>query len=205
MAVKNIQPINFTKIELKIAKHLFKHFKDKYNARQLAKILDINHAHANKLCNLLADKKLLQKKELGNSAYFSFSYGNEYAIKFMAYLLNLEEKEFPKWLAVPLHELKEFDSYIELGLVFGSSIKINNFNDIDVLLLYNAEKGKEIRKIKENIRKSQLIEKPIRYVDISEKDIMPNKGNKIFYNILSENLIFHNPEKYVGIIKKYLK
>ncbi len=202
MAVKNIQPINFTKIEISIVKHIFKHFNDRYNARQLAKILDINHAHANKLCNLLADKRLLLKEEMGNSAYFSFSYGNKYAVMFMGYLLNLEEREFPKWLIVPLHNLKAFNSYIKLGLVFGSSIKNKDFNDIDVLLLYNPENGKEIQKIKEDIRKSHLIEKPIRYVDISEKDIMPNKGNKIFYNLLSENLIFHNPEKYVEIVRK---
>ena len=60
MAVKNIQ---FTKIEIQIAKYLFKHYKDRYNARQLSKILNINHAHANKLCNLLANKHLLLKRE----------------------------------------------------------------------------------------------------------------------------------------------
>ncbi len=205
MAVKNIQSINFTRIGIKIAKYLFKHYKDKYNARQLARILCVNHAHANNLCNFLADKELLAKEKLGNSVYFSSNYENRYAIKFIEYLLSLEEKEFPKWLVVPLHELKEFNSYIKLGLVFGSSVKSNNFNDIDVLLLYNPDKSKEIQKIKENIMKSRLIEKPIRYVDISENDIISNKGNKIFYNILSENLIFHNPEKYAEIIKKCRK
>ncbi len=36
MAVNNIQ---FTKIEIQIAKYLFKHYKDRYNARQLARIM----------------------------------------------------------------------------------------------------------------------------------------------------------------------
>ncbi|MBS3096911.1 hypothetical protein J4480_05740, partial [Candidatus Woesearchaeota archaeon] len=145
MAVNNIQ---FTRIEIRIAKYLFKHYNDRYNARQLARILNINHAHANKLCNILADKHLLAKEEIGNSVFFSYEYGNKLAIKFMEYMLSLEEKEFPKWLSVLSHSVKKFKDCIEMGLVFGSSIKIKDFNDIDVLLMYNAEKSKDVKKIK---------------------------------------------------------
>ncbi|MBI2564991.1 hypothetical protein HYV79_03315 [Candidatus Woesearchaeota archaeon] len=199
MDAKNIQ---FTKIEIKIAKYLFKHYKDKHNARQLAKILNINHAHANKLCNLLANKMLLVKEKIGNAVYFSYNYGNKLAIKFIEYMLSLEEKEFPKWLIVPLHGLNKFKPCIQLGLVFGSSIKTRDFNDIDVLLMYDKDKSKDVKRLKDELRKSGLIEKPIRYVDITEKDILTNKENKIFYNILSNTLVFHNPEKYVEIIQK---
>ena len=89
MTVKNIQ---FTPLEIGIALHLFKHYQEKYNARQLAKTLRINHAHANKLCNSLRDKQLLIKEEIGNSAYFSFQYQNKLALQFMEYLIHLEEK-----------------------------------------------------------------------------------------------------------------
>ena len=202
MAVNNIQ---FTKIEIRIAKYLFKHYKDKHNARQLARILNINHAHANKLCNILADKKLLTKEEIGNSVFFSYEYDDKLAIKFMEYMLSLEEKDFPKWLSVLSHSLKKFKDCIEMGLVFGSSIKTRNFNDIDILLMYNTKKSKDIKKIKDEIRKSELVEKPIRYVDITEKDILPNEDDKIFYNMLSESLVFHNPEKYAGVVRKCRK
>src|SRR3989344_7189128 len=134
MAVNNLQ---FTKIEIRIAKYLFKHYKDRYNARQLARILNINHAHANKLCNILSDKKLLTKEEIGNSVFFSYKYDNKLSIKFMEYTLSLEEKEFPKWLNIPPHSLKKFKDYIKMGLIFGSSIKTMDFNDIDILLMYD--------------------------------------------------------------------
>ena len=199
MTANNIQ---FTKIEIHIAKYLFKHYKDKDNARQLARILNINHAHANKLCNLLSSKNILIKEELGNSAYFSYNYNNTLAIKFMEYILSSEEKEFPKWLSVLLHNLKKFNPYINLGLIFGSSIKVKEYNDIDILLMHDADKSKEIKKINDEIRKSGLIEKPIRYINITEKDVLSNKEDKIFYNILSDNLIFYNPEKYVKVIIK---
>ena len=200
MAVNNIQ---FTKIELQIAKYLFKHYKDKYNARQLARVLNINHAHANKLCNILADKKLLVKEELGNSVYFSYNYNSKLAVKFIEYLLSLEE--FPNWLIVPLHSLNKFKPLIKLGLVFGSSVMTKDFNDIDVLLVYEKKKSRDVKRIKDVIRKSELLEKPIRYVDITEEDILLNKEDKIFYNIISGNLIFHGPEKYVEIVKKCRK
>ncbi len=199
MSVKNIQ---FTKIEIRIAKYLFKHYRDAYNARQLARILRINHAHANKLCNLLADKNLLVRKEMGNSVFFSYEYDNKLAMKFMEYLVSMEEKEFPKWLSVLLHSLKRFTDYLEFGVVFGSSIKTKDFNDVDVLLVYDADKSKDVKRMKEEIRKSGLFEKPIRYVDVTEKDILLNKEDKIFYNMLSESLVFHNPEKYAEAVKK---
>ena len=202
MAVNNTQ---FTKIEIQIAKYLFKHYKNRYNARQLARILNINHAHANKLCNVLAEKKLLIREEIGNSAFFSYGYKDKLAIKFMEYTLSLENKEFPKWLSVVSHSLKKLNDYIEMGLVFGSSIRTKDFNDIDVLLMYNAEKSKDIKKIKDEIRKYELVEKPIRYIDITEKDILQNREDKIFYNILSESLVFYNPEKYVEVVRKCRK
>jgi hypothetical protein len=198
MAAINIQ---FSVIEIKIVKYIFKHYMDRYNPRQLARLLNVNHAHTNKLCNLLVQKKLLLKEKIGNSAYFSFNYKNNLALKFMGYLLSLEEKEFPEWLVVLLHNLQKFKPYLEIGAVFGSSIKNKEFNDIDVLLVYNKINSKEIRKIKGEIRKLQVVEKPIRYLDIAEKDIRLNKEDKVFYNIISDNLIFHNPENYVGVIK----
>ncbi|MDD4878553.1 MAG: hypothetical protein PHO02_05965 [Candidatus Nanoarchaeia archaeon] len=202
MTVNNIQ---FTKIEIQIAKYLFKHYRDKYNARQLARILNINHAHANKLCRLLADKGLLIKENMGNSTFFSYNYDSKPAVKFIEFLLSLEDKDFPNWLAPLAHSLKKFKGCIELGLVFGSSIKTKDFNDIDILLAYDAEKIKEVKKVKEDIRKSGLVEKPIRYVDITEKDILLNKEDKIFYNMLSESLIFYNPEKYAEAVRKCRK
>jgi predicted nucleotidyltransferase len=200
MAANNIQ---FTKIEIKIVKYLFKHYQNRFNPRQLAKLLNINHAHANRLCSLLAEKKLLFKEEIGNSLYYSFNYGDRLAIKFIEYMLSLEE--FPKWHVVLLHALEKFKPYAKLGLLFGSSIRNKDFNDIDILLMYDPKELKDIKRMKEEIRKSGLIEKPIRYVDISEKDAVANKEDKIFYSMMSDNLIFHNPEKYVEVIRRCRK
>ncbi len=198
MSAKNIQ---FTKTEIKILKYIFKHYKDRHNARQLARLLSLNHAHVNKLCNLLNQKNLLLKEEIGNSIYYKFDYDNEMALKFIEYLLSLELKEFPKWLFVLLHSLNKFKKHIKFGCVFGSSIKNSKYNDIDVLLMYDKKKSADVSKIKKEIRKSELVEKPIRYVEITEKDVQKSREEKVFYSIFSENLIFHNPSKYVGVIK----
>lgn len=197
--------IHFTKIEIQIAKYLFKHYKDRYNARQLARLLKINHAHANKLCNLLTDKKLLIKEEIGNSAFFSYRYDSKPAIKFMEYVLSMEEKDFPKWLRVLSHSIEKFKGCVEMGSVFGSSIKTKDYNDIDILLVYDVEKSKEVKRIKDEIRASELVEKPIRYVDVTEKDILSNKGDGVIYNVLSDSIVFHNSEKYARLVIKCRK
>jgi predicted transcriptional regulator len=201
MSAKNIHELNFTKIEIKILKYIFKHYKEKYNARQLARILLLNHANVNKLCNSLAKKNLLMKEEIGNSIYYNFDYQNNLALNFIEYLLSLEINEFPKHLQVLLHNLKKFNNQIQLGLVFGSSIKSTSYNDIDIFLMYDKKKTQTIENIKEEIKNSELVEKPIIYVEISEKDILENKENKAFQSLISDNLIFHNPSKYIEVIK----
>ena len=198
MSVENIQ---FTKIEVKVLKFIFKHFKDRYNARQIARILSLNHAHVNKLCSSLAEKNLLKKEKIGNSIYYTFDYDNNLALRFMEYLLSLEQKEIPKWLSVLMYNLNKFKKHIKFGCIFGSSIKSSRYNDVDILLIYDKTKTQEINRIKNKIRKTELIEKPIRYVEISEKDVLKNKDDKVFYNILSENLIFYNVAKYIEVIK----
>lgn len=199
MVAKNIQ-LSFTPIEIGIVKFFFKHYLEKYNARQLSRILKINHAHANKLCNLLTKKQLLIKEDLGNSAYFRFNYDSNLANCFIEYALSQEN--FPAWLLVPLHSLMKFSNLIEFGLIFGSSIKNRDFNDIDVLLAYDNSKSREISKIKDEIRKSGLISKPIRYVEIAWKDLNLNRKEKVFYSIISESLVFYNPVKYAEAVKE---
>ncbi len=197
MVVKNIQ---FTRIEIKIVKYIFKHYLDRYNPRQLARILNINHAHANKLCNLLTKKQLLIKEEIGNSKFFSYNYKNDLSIGFIEYILNFED--FPEWLIVILHKLKEFKPYIKMGFIFGSSIKNKDFNDIDVFLLYDKKFFNEVKQIKDKIRKSGLVDKPIRYMELTEGDIFSNNHSKVFYSILADNLVFYNPKKYVELIRR---
>lgn len=198
MVANNIQ---FTKIEIQIIKYIFKHFKDRYNARGLAKLLSLNHAHVNKLCTNLLEKRLFLKEELGNSIYYRFDYDSDIAIKFIEYLLSLEEHNFPSWLKVLMHNLEKVKEHTRFGCIFGSSVRTDKFNDVDILLVYDKKKKSTINSIKTVIRKAELIEKPIRYLEITEKDIIKNKDDEIFYGILSENLIFHNAGEYVKVIK----
>jgi hypothetical protein len=141
------------------------------------------------------------KEKIGNSFYFTFDYKDEMAAKFITYMLSLEESEAPEWLTITTHSIKKFIPYIKFGCIFGSSIKTKNFNDIDILLVYEQDNADKVRQVKEEIRKSQLTDKPIRYMDITEEDIAKNKDNPVFYSALSDNIVFCNPEKYVEAIK----
>ncbi|MBN2567688.1 hypothetical protein JXB02_06425 [Candidatus Woesearchaeota archaeon] len=193
--------IQFTRTEILLAKHLFRHYRERYNARQLARQLSLNHAHAGKLCAALAGKGLLKRERIGNAIYYTFDYADELAIGFMKYLLSLERKGFPKWLSVLAYNLDEMSEHIELGLVFGSAIRKKAFNDIDVLLVYEKRVKEDVKKIQVSIRRAGLVGSPIRYVEISGKDIATNKDEEAFYAMLSENLIFHNPGYYVDVIR----
>ena len=192
--------IQFTKLELRLVTFVFKHFNSKYNARQLAKMLHVNHAHVGKLCKVLVSKLLFVKEELGNAVYFSYNYNSKVAVNFMEYLLAMEENIFPPNLGVLLHIFSKFRGYIDIGLLFGSSIKSKNFSDVDVLLVYTPLRAKEVRKIKDSIRNSHLFEQPIRYVDVTSKDMVLNRKDSVFYNIITENLIFYGSKEYVEVL-----
>lgn len=199
MTANNIQ---FTPIEIKIAKYIFKHCKERYNARLLARILNLNHAHANKLCNSLAGKRLLKKEAIGNAIYFTYDYESSPALRFMEYIISLEDLEHPKWLEVVAHSLKKFNEHIELSLIFGSSIRTKDFHDIDVLVIYDKKNIKRVKKIKDEIRRSGLIQQPIRYVDMTSNDVIKDKDNKIIYNMIADSLVSYNSEKYVEMINQ---
>ena len=74
-------------------------------------------------------------------------------------------------------------------------VALNNSKYLVYLKRVNVKAGKKgegrqvlrafVRKVKDNGG------------DITKKDILPNKEDKVFYNILSENLVFYNLEKYV--------
>jgi hypothetical protein len=198
---KKIQHSSFSKLELTLLKYIFRHYKEKLNPRTLARTLDINHAHATKLCASLAEKSLLKKEELGNSIFYSFNYNNSLSIGFISFILSLEEKESSSDLAVLLHSLKGLEPYLSFGCIYGSSIHKKDYNDIDVLLVYDPKHRSSISKLKDNIRQSGLITKPIRYLEISTEDIKKNKDDPIFYSIISDCMVFSNPQNYAMAIR----
>ena len=103
-----------------------------------------------------------------------------------------------------MYNLNKFNDLIEFGCIFGSSIVNSNFNDIDVFLIYDKKNVKKIKNIKKEIMVSGLVDKPIRYVEITSLDFDKNIDDPIFYNIFSKNIIFYNPKKYVELVIKWL-
>ncbi|MBD3209418.1 MarR family transcriptional regulator [Candidatus Woesearchaeota archaeon] len=200
MSAENIQEVRFTKTEIAITRHLFKHYKEKTNPRQLAKQLRRNHAAINKSCNDLEKKGLIKKEEIGNAHYYHFNYDQKPAKQFIEYLLTLEQQTTSTKLRIILHELERFKEIIHLGLLFGSATTSTAYNDVDVLLIYEKSKKAAVNTIKNQIRQADLIDKPIRYVEMTPKDIQKNKDDHTFYNIMSQNIIFHNPTAYIEAI-----
>lgn len=201
MDAKNIYELSFTKNELKIARFVFKHFKEKFNARQIARELKINHAHTNKLCDVLTKKKIFHQEDLGNASYFTFNYENKNAINFIKYIISIEKQELPKYLATLKYNLEKFEQYTTIIIFFGSAINTEDYNDIDIMMVYDKKDTKKIEEIKEKIIISEILDKPIRYLDLTEQDIKKNLNNKAFYSALSYNIILHGAEKYTEVIK----
>ena len=169
--------------------------------RELAKKLNRNHAYITKSCKELKNKNILTEKIIGKNNVMHFNYENNQAINFVSYLLSLEKDIIPEWLTVIKYNLEKFNQHVDMTILFGSSTYSKKYNDIDVLLVYNKRKKKDMDLIKLEIRKISTISKPIRYTEITLEDINKNLEKLTMYNMLTNNIIIHGSEKYIEVIK----
>ena len=104
-------------------------------------------------------------------------------------------------------------SFPKTGTKFLSK-KLTSTDDLTYEDLFTNEKYKDkffyiiIRNPKDNLISAINVSLGYEYnptLKQTMEDILLNKEDKLFYSIISDNLIFHNPEKYVEVINKCSK
>ncbi len=187
--------------EMKIILRIFKDFNSKYNANNLAKEFKLSSMGVLKIVKRLHKQNLLKFEVVGKAKIYSINFKNDYVKKYLVFLLSKEAEEsigkIKRWIV----ELRKLENSAEIGVLFGSVLKSNKFDDIDMLAVLKQSQVKDFNKLVEEI--NQLSVKKVHPVKQSVQDLKNNllKKDKIILNAVKEGIVLFGYEKFVEVIE----
>lgn len=178
---------------------IFKDFSTDYNANSISKKLNITPRGALKILNKLYSEKVLIRRKLGKAIFYKVNFEDDYAKKLIETLLMKEAREkAARWLS----EFEGLFGAIQIGLIYGSAVRnYEKARDIDLLLIIEKEKYKEISKLVEE--KNRILIKPIHPLIMVSSDLEKNLKNKnpAMINAIREGHIFYGYAEIMEVIK----
>jgi predicted nucleotidyltransferase len=191
---------DITKNEMRILLRLFKDIDIDYNANSLGKAIGLTSMGSLKILKNLETQGILNSKPVGKAIIYKINF-DSYTKDYLKLLLQKEAEEALPRIKRWVKELRKFKDYSESGILFGSCIKKDNFDDIDLLLISKQNQNLKINKIAEEITK--LNSKKIHIVKQSSEDIISNlkKNNNILLDILSTGIVISGYDKMIEVVK----
>ncbi|MBN2422825.1 nucleotidyltransferase domain-containing protein [Candidatus Woesearchaeota archaeon] len=177
---------------------LFKDFTKEYNPSSISAEVGKTRVGAYKSLKNLEKNNIVKSKKLGKANFYYLRLGDEYVKKHIELLLMEEARKKQRWI----DEFKELCKYVKVVLLFGSVLKKpKTANDIDLLLIMNKDKNKQVNEIIKE--KNTILIQKIHPLKQTEKDFIKNfkKNNKVLLTAVKEGIVLHGYEKYVELIK----
>ena len=181
----------------KIINYLLRNF-ELNNINQISRNLNISVGSAFKILNELEEKEIVLIKKLGNAKYYALNLKNEETIKLCELILLEERRNLKGYSKIYANELKNFKE-APLIILFGSILKNNQFNDVDILLVTN--KIKEVDEFCLEI--SKIRTKPIVPLILKKFDLIKEIKNKkeSILEIIRTGIIIKGESAFLKIIK----
>jgi len=192
---------NLSTNEIKILLKIFKDFNSYHNANNLSKELGLSAMGALKIVKNLEKQGLIQYDLIGKAKMYHVNLKNDYARQYISFLLRKEAEESKSRIKRWVVELKKLKSVSNIGILFGSVIRSDQYNDIDVLVVLKQSQIKEFNKLVEEL--NQINVKRIHTVKQSIHDLKDNLVNKdkVVLNVLRNGIILFGYDKLVEVIE----
>lgn len=192
---------NLTLNEMKIVLKIFKNFNKNYNANNLSKKIGITSMGTLKILNKLHHRNILNLDRIGNAKIYSINFDNPYTKQYIRFLLIKEAEESLSRVKRWVLELRKLKKYSDIGLLFGSVIDSNKYNDVDMLAVLEQNQLKEFNNQFDKL--SNLTNKDIHLVKQSIKDIKTNfiKKDKVLLNILNKSIVLYGYDRLIGVVE----
>lgn len=143
--------LNITNNEMCFILSIFKNPEKEFNANSLAKHIDISSMGALKIAKKLEKENILVSRIFGKAKFYRINFNNDYAREYIKFLLKRESEQTLPYIKVWIREIKKIKS-ADAAILFGSVLrKQKEAKDIDVLLITNQKKFKELKKEIEKI------------------------------------------------------
>ena len=188
-------PKNTSKIILYLLKNINEFG---YNINQISKTLDISVGSAFKILKSLEKDKIVFHKEISNATHFNLNLDNPETVKICELLLLTEKRELKGYPKVYANEINNFDS-AELIILFGSILKANTFNDVDVLFVTN-----NIKKVKDFcLELTKIRTKPVVPLILKKEDLVIEIKNKkeAVLSLIKEGVVLKGESVFMEVIK----
>jgi len=168
-----------------------------YNINQISKLNNISVGSAFKILKEFEKNKILLKKEINNASHYKLNLNNYETVKLCELLILGEKRNLKGYAKVYADEILKFEQ-ADFIILFGSILKGNDFNDVDVLFVTNQVKKVndfclEISKVRTKpvvpliLKKNDLIkeirQKKESILDIVKKGVIL-KGESVFMEVI---------------------
>ncbi|HIH25919.1 MAG TPA: winged helix-turn-helix transcriptional regulator [Nanoarchaeota archaeon] len=154
-----------------------------YNANSIAKIVNITPSGALKILRRLEKESVLKSRRVGQAIIYNINTENKYALDYVSLILTREKiysvPRIKRWVE-ELKKIKHADTII----LYGSVLKSDNYNDVDVVFVTN---NKLIKKLEKEINELNNINvKRIHPLYQTSDDLINNikKNDKVLLNAI---------------------
>lgn len=191
---------NVTVNEMRLILTLIKDFDTDYNANKLSKVLDLTSMGALKILKRLEKKGFLKSKQLGKAVFYKPNFADEYARSYFIFLLKKESEESIPRVKRWFNELKRLCDYAVIGILFGSVIKKESYDDVDFLVVLDQSHNKDVDRIVSELNKINV--KHIHLVKQAVSDLKNNmiKGDKVILNAIKNGIIVFGYDKLIEVL-----
>ncbi|MEK6927311.1 MAG: nucleotidyltransferase domain-containing protein [Nanoarchaeota archaeon] len=183
----------------KIILRLFREPLIRYNSRNISQEVGISHAGAFKILKKLADKDIVNPERIGRAVVYTLNKENPLSFREVEMALTIEAQEHRIWL----EEFKSLENKSEFIILFGS-ILVNekNARDIDLLVVANEDKFKEIKDILNE--RNKILNKKIHLILQEQKDFMLDLNNKkgVIWGAIKKGIVLFGQEKISKMVIK---
>jgi len=190
-----------TKKEMEAVLALFKDFSTDYNANSLSKVLNITSMGTLKILKRLEKQGILRSKQLGKAVFYTIDFKNSYAKTYLKFILQKEAEQSGPKIGRWIVELRKFQPVAEMGILFGSVLKKEEFNDVDLLLIIKKQQNRKVNSLLKDI--SGLSTKHIHTIKQTRADLKENLNakDKVLLSIVRTGVILFGYDKIIEVIE----
>ncbi len=192
--------MDITEKEMQLILLLYKNPNKDYNARIIAKELNMSAMGALKIARKLEKENILSSKHLGKAIFYKLTLSNEYTQKYLCFLLKREAETASPYIKRWITEIKKIKN-ADFTLLFGSILsKQKNAKDIDVLFVTDQKRFEALKK--EVVIINAMNPKKIHPVYQTRKDFLENiiKEDKIVFDAL-KGIIGYGEEILIKVMQ----
>ncbi|MFH1072727.1 MAG: hypothetical protein V1743_04835 [Nanoarchaeota archaeon] len=179
-----------TDSEMKVMLALFRDMSVRYNAHTLSKKVRLSHMGTLKILKKLERKRIAISQQLGRAAFYALDWENPFTQEYIEFLLQKEAEESIPRVKRWVRELGKLRDAAEIAILFGSVLRTDHYNDIDVVIVLKQPQLQKLSKLVDEINAVNL--KKIHLVKQTRNDLIGNirKKDPVLLAALQGTVVF---------------